>query len=98
MGTDRLVLVDGGRKTAKVVEQEKNPVTPGFEGVQPVLKAWERLDLPEKFEMGTSNAIGVFGDDFDAYSSEQIGAEGHDVAAHVERLCVRMEGDSGGKV
>ena len=88
MGADRLILVDGSRETGKVVEQKENPVAPGLKRVQPVMKVRKRLDLPEKFEMGTSNAIGVFGDDFDADSSEQIGAEGHDVAAHVERLCV----------
>jgi hypothetical protein len=32
-------LVDWGRKTVKVVEQEENPVTPGFEGVHPVMKS-----------------------------------------------------------
>jgi hypothetical protein len=68
-----LGLVDRSCETPKVVEQEKNPVTPGFEGVQPVLKAWERVNLPEKFEMGTSHTVAVFRDNLDADRLEQVG-------------------------
>ncbi len=46
MGADCLVVVDRGRETAEVVEQQKNPVTPGLKRVQSVLKAWKCLDLP----------------------------------------------------
>ncbi len=95
MGADCLVLVDRVRKTAKVVEQKKNPVTPGFEGVQPVLKAWERLNLPEKFEMSAGDAICVLWNYLDADCPKQVGPEGHDVAARVDRLGVRVQRDDG---
>ncbi len=72
MGANRLVLVDGSRKTAKVVEQEKNPVSPGFERVQPVLKVWERLNLPEKLEEVPGNAVRILWDDLDADRPKQV--------------------------
>lgn len=95
MGAESLILVDRSRETAKVVEQEENPVTPGLERVQPVLKARERLELSEEFEMRACDAVGIFRDNFDADCPEQIGPKGHNVAARVERLGVRMQGDGG---
>ena len=95
MGADCLILVDRSRQAAKVVEQEKNPVAPGFERVQPVLKTWERLDLPEEFEVCPGNAVGIFGDNLDTNGPEQVGPEGHDVAARVKRLGVRVQQDGG---
>jgi len=90
VGAESLILVDRSRETAKVVEQKENPVTPGLKRVQPVLKARERLDLSEEFEMRACDAVGVFGNDFDADCPEQICPKGHNVAARVERLGVRM--------
>jgi hypothetical protein len=98
MGTECLILVDRGRQTAKVVEQEKNPVAPGVERVLPVLKAWERVNLPEKFEMGTGYTVVIFRDNLHANRPEQVGSEGHDVAARVKRLGVRVQRDDGGVV
>ena len=95
MGADCLVVVDRGREAAEVVEQQKNPVTPGLKRVQSVLKAWKGLDLPEEFEVCPSDAIGIFGDDLDANGPEQVGPEGHDVAAGIERLGVRVQRDDG---
>jgi len=95
MGANRLVLVDRSRKTDKVVEQEKNPVTPGFERIQPVLKAWERLNLPEKLEEGPGNAVRILWDDLDADRPKQVGPEGHDVAGCIKRLGVRVQRDGG---
>ena len=89
MRADRLVLVDRIRKTAEVVEQEKNPVTPDFERVQPVLEAWKRLNLPEKLEVCARDAVCVFWNYFDADRPEQIGPKGYDVTAYVDRLGVR---------
>ena len=95
MRADRLVLVDRIRKTAEVVEQEKNPVTPDFERVQPVLEAWKRLNLPEKLEVGPSYTVCVLWDDFDDYRPKQVGPEGHDVTARVKSLGVRVQEDGG---
>jgi hypothetical protein len=95
MGTECLILVDRGRQAAKVVEQEKNPVAPGVERVLPVLKAWERVNLPEKFEMGTGYTVVIFRDNLHANRPEQVGSEGHDVAARVKRLGVRVQRDGG---
>jgi hypothetical protein len=53
VGSDRLVLVNGSRKTAEVVEQKEDPVAPGLKRVQSVLKAGERLDLSEELEVCT---------------------------------------------
>ena len=71
-----MILVDRSRETAKVVEQEENPVTPGLERVQPVLKARERLELSEEFEMRACDAVGIFRNNFDADCPEQIGPKG----------------------
>ena len=60
-----------------------------------MLKAWERVNLPEKFEMGTGHTIAVFRDNLDADRPEQVGSEGHDVAARVKRLGVRVQRDGG---
>ncbi len=45
--------------------------------------------------MGPSDAIRVFGDSLDANGPEQVGPEGHDVAACIERLGVRVQRDDG---
>jgi hypothetical protein len=92
---DRLVLVDRSRKTAEVVEQEKNPVTPGFERVQPVLEAWKRLDLPEKLEVCPCDTICILWNNLNTYRPKQVGPEGHDVTARVKRLGVRVQRDGG---
>ena len=95
MRADRLVLVDRSRKTAEVVEQEKNPVTPGFERVQPVLEAWKRLDLPEKLEVCPCDTICILWNNLNTYRPKQVGPEGHDVTARVKRLGVRVQRDGG---
>ena len=63
-----------------------------------MLKAWKGLDLPEEFEVGACHAVAVFRDNFNANRPEQVGSEGHDVAARVERLGVRVQRDDGGVV
>jgi len=95
VGADSLILVDRSREASKVVEQKENSVAPGLKRVQSVLKARERLDLQEKLEMCTCDAVGIFGNDLDANCPEQVGPKEHDVAAHVERLGVRMQRDGG---
>jgi hypothetical protein len=92
---DRLVLVDRSRKTAKIVEQEKNPVAPGFERVQPVMEAWKRLYLTEKLEVCPCDTICIVWNNLNAYRPKQVGPEGHDVVARVERLGVRVQRDGG---
>ena len=98
VGADSLVVVSRGCEAAEVVEEQKNPVDPGLKRVQSVLKAWKGLDLPEEFEMGACDTVAVFRDNFDADRPEQVGSEGHDVAARVERLRVRVQRDDGGVV
>jgi hypothetical protein len=56
-----------------------------------VLKAWERVNLPEKFEVGAGDAVTVFRDNLDADCLKEVSPEGHDVAARVERLGVRVQ-------
>ncbi len=53
------------------------------------------VNLPEKFEMGTSHTVAVFRDNLDADRLEQVGSEGHDVAARVKCLGVRVHRDGG---
>ncbi len=98
VGSDCLVVVDRGCETAEVVEQQKNPVAPGLKTVQSVLKAWKGLDLPEEFEVCPSDAVGIFGDNLDPDCPKEVSPEGHDVAARVERLGVRVQRDDGGVV
>ena len=45
--------------------------------------------------MGTCHTIAVFRDNLDADRPEQVGSEGHDVAARVKRLGVRVQRDGG---
>jgi hypothetical protein len=78
VGADSLVVVDRGCETAEVVEEQKNPVAPGLKRVQSVLKAWKGLDLPEEFEVCPSNAVGIFGDNFDTDCLKEVSPEGHD--------------------
>ena len=73
-----MVVVDRGCETAEVVEQQENPVAPGLKRVQSVLKAWKGLDLPEEFEVCPSNAVGIFGDNFDTDCLKEVSPEGHD--------------------
>ena len=48
--------------------------------------------------MSTCHTVDVFRDNFDADRPEQVGSEGHDVAARVKRLGVRVQRDDCGVV
>ena len=60
-----------------------------------MLKAWKGLDLPEEFEVCPSDTVGIFGDNLDPDCPKEVSPEGHDVAARVERLGVRVQRDDG---
>ena len=45
--------------------------------------------------MGTCHTVAVFRDNLNADRPEQVGSEGHDVAARVKRLGVRVQLDGG---
>jgi len=60
-----------------------------------VLKAWKRLDLPEKLEVCPCDTICILWNNLNAYRPKQVGPEGHDVAVRVERLGVRVQRDGG---
>ena len=51
--------------------------------------------ISEKFEMSAGHAVAIFRDNLNANRPEQVGSEGHDVAARVKRLGVRVQRDGG---
>ena len=59
------------------------------------MEAGERLDLPEKLEVCPCDTICILWNNLNAYCPKQVGPEGHDVAARVKRLGVRVQRDGG---